>query len=163
MTPAATKAGQPPTVAERSAFLLALLGRVAARRLKDELAETGLKSPHATILIMLRDVGPLSQQDLGERLHVDPSNLVGFLNSLEEDGLVVRRRDPADRRRHIVEVTKQGIDRCPACQAPIDAIEDQLFAGLSGEDRERLHSLLADVVMTMSVEEVPPGDRSDLD
>jgi DNA-binding MarR family transcriptional regulator len=150
---------EPPTLVERSPFLLARLGRVASRRLAEELGATGLKPPQAAILFVLRDIGPLSQQNLGERLHVDPSNLVAFLNALEDEGLIVRKRDPADRRRHIVEITEQGIKRVPVCDDPLCGIEDELFAELDAEEREQLHRLLARVLVTMSVEEPPPdGD-----
>jgi DNA-binding MarR family transcriptional regulator len=147
--------GAGTAVQERSAFLLARLGRVAARRLNDQLAEAGLKPSHAAILLMLRDHGPLSQQELAERLHVDPSNLVILLNALEEAGSLLRRRDPADRRRHIVEITKQGIARVPACYGPVDALEDELFGELSAEDRERLQSILATILANTSLEESP--------
>jgi DNA-binding MarR family transcriptional regulator len=129
--------------AERSAVLLARLGRVAARRLNEQLAaSTGLKPPHASILIMLRDQGPMSQRELGERLKIDPSNLVVFLNALESEGLVARRRDPDDRRRHIVEATDAGLKRLPPCDQAVDALEEELFSDLSAEDRERLHEML---------------------
>lgn len=158
-----TDISESPALTESSAFLLARLGRVAARQLTEELDRTGLKPPHAAILIMLRDSGPMSQQALGERLHVDPSNLVAFLNALEEDGLVVRRRDPADRRRHIVEITKQGLGRCPACFGPVAALEDQLFAGLSAEDRQHLHRMLAQILENMALEDSAPAAAEDFD
>lgn len=146
---------------ERSAFLLARLGRVAGRRLADCLAGTGLKPPHAAILIELRDRGPISQRALGEALNVDPSNLVAFLNALEDEDLLVRRRDPEDRRRHIVEITESGRERVPVCNAPVGELEDELFAGLSEREREQLHSLLERTLATMSVEE-PPASASGL-
>jgi DNA-binding MarR family transcriptional regulator len=141
---------------EASAFMLARLGRVAARQLSDRLAETGLKPPQAVILITLRDLGPMSQQALGDRLHVDPSNLVAFLNALEEEGLVVRRRDPDDRRRHIVEITDRGVERCPTCFGPVADLDDQLLVGLSADEKEALRRMLARVLATMEVEELPP-------
>jgi DNA-binding MarR family transcriptional regulator len=147
---------------DRPVFQLARLGRIASRQLNDYLAVTGLKRPHAVILMELCNLGPTSQQALGERLHVDPSNLVAFLNSLEDDGLLVRRRDPDDRRRHIVEITKEGSGRIPACDQPLDALEDQLFTGLNDDERDQLRQLLGRVLMTMSVEE-PPGDGGDID
>jgi DNA-binding MarR family transcriptional regulator len=148
---------------ESSAFLLARLGRVASRQLTDELLGTGLKPTEASILIMLRDLGPMSQQALGERLHVDPSNLVAFLNALEGEGLLVRKRDPSDRRRHIVEITQQGIKRAPGCDECVVAIEDQLLAGLSAEDREHLHRMLAHVIETMALEESSSDGDGDFD
>jgi DNA-binding MarR family transcriptional regulator len=149
----------PPDVLASTAFLLARLGRVAGRRLNDHLAITGLRPPHAAILIELCAFGPMSQQSLGERLQVDPSNLVGFLNALEEDGLVIRRRAPDDRRRHIVEATEKGVARLPACDRPVDAVEDQLLAGLSPAERRQLHGLLGRILVTMSIDELgPDGD-----
>jgi DNA-binding MarR family transcriptional regulator len=142
---------------EASAFMLARLGRVAARQLSDRLAETGLKPPQALILITLRDLGPMSQQALGDRLRVDPSNLVAFLNALEDEGLILRRRDPEDRRRHIVEITDLGMERCPACFGPVAALDDQLLAGLSADERDALREMLARVLATIEVEEPPPG------
>jgi DNA-binding MarR family transcriptional regulator len=147
----------------RAVFLLARLGRIASRRLSDYLAVTGLKRPHAVILMELRNFGPISQQSLGERLHIDPSNLVTFLNALEDEGLLVRRRDPEDRRRHIVELTQEGLGRVPVCDEPLDALEDQLFAGLGAKDRERLRRLLDRVLVTMSIEEPPPGENGEID
>jgi DNA-binding MarR family transcriptional regulator len=141
---------------EASAFMLARLGRVAARQLSDRLAGTGLKPPEAVILITLRDLGPMSQQALGDRLHVDPSNLVAFLNSLENDGLVVRRRDPEDRRRHIVEITERGIERSPTCFGPVATLDDELLIGLSDDEKEELRDMLARVLATMEVDEPPP-------
>jgi DNA-binding MarR family transcriptional regulator len=155
-------AGTKGDALDRPVFQLARLGRIASRQLNDYLAVTGLKRAHAVVLMELCNLGPMSQQALGERLHVDPSNLVAFLNSLEEDGLLVRRRDPDDRRRHIVEVTKKGAERIPACDAPLDALEDQLFTGLNDDERDQLRQLLGRVLMTMSVEE-PPGDGDEID
>jgi DNA-binding MarR family transcriptional regulator len=147
----------------RPVFLLARLGRIAARQLNDHLAVTGLKRPHAVVLMELRNLGPMSQQALGELLNVDPSNMVAFLNALEDDGLLVRRRDPDDRRRHIVEITQEGMARVPACDDPLDALEDQLFTGLDADQRDQLRALLGRILVTMSIEEPPPGDDGDID
>jgi DNA-binding MarR family transcriptional regulator len=154
--PAATKEVAVPV--EPPAFMLARLGRVAGRLLNEELAAVGLKPPEAAILITLRDHGPVSQQDLGERLHVDPSNLVSFLNALEHDGLVLRRRDPADRRRHIVEITKLGAERVPRCDGPVASLEDQLFAILSPDDRKQFQRILAELLAAMPDEEPAAGN-----
>jgi DNA-binding MarR family transcriptional regulator len=148
---------------ERSAFLLARLGRVAARRLNDELAATGLKPPETAVLIVLRDLGPLSQQALGRHLHVDPSNLVASLNSLESEGLLERRRDPDDRRRHIVEITKQGRKRLPACDDSVDSLEVQLFGGLTEQDRDQLNRILTRILLTAQIEEPSPEKNPSLD
>lgn len=91
------------------------------------------------------DGGQLGQRDLGARLSVDPSVLVALLNALEDRDLVRRRRDPADRRRHIVEITEAGAAAVTKLDAAIGRVEDELFADLNPQERDTLHSLLARV------------------
>lgn len=58
---------------------------------------------------MLRANGGIAgQQEPAAELQVDRTNLVGLLNELEAEGLIVRRRASEDRRRHIVELTVDG-------------------------------------------------------
>jgi MarR family transcriptional regulator, lower aerobic nicotinate degradation pathway regulator len=65
----------------------------------------GLRPRHLIALRLLSEQGPQSQQGLADALSLDPGNVVGLLNELEERELVVRRRDRSDRRRHIVELS----------------------------------------------------------
>jgi DNA-binding MarR family transcriptional regulator len=123
-------------------FLLAHLGRVAKRRFTDALEPTGLNGPQAFALMQLRDLGPISQQDLAERLDLDPSKLVALLNELESAGLAERRRDPIDRRRHIVEISATGRKRLAAAELAMAEFEAHFFAGLSDDEREQLQGLL---------------------
>jgi DNA-binding MarR family transcriptional regulator len=73
---------------------------------------------------------------------IDPSILVTLLNPLEADELVSRRRDPLDRRRHLVTLTPAG-DRLltSAARAQRDT-EDEIFAALDADQREQLRALL---------------------
>jgi DNA-binding MarR family transcriptional regulator len=97
-------------------------------------------------LSLLRERGPLSQQALGEALSLDPSNVVGLLNELEERGHIARQRDPADRRRHIVTLSTAGEQELAATGAALTGIEDDLLKALSPAERTQLHDLLARVV-----------------
>src|SRR5689334_13420518 len=92
---------------ERLSLLLARRGRVMNLRMRQALGVTGLGPKHGTTLLLLQQ-GALSQQQIIESLAVDASAVVAVLNDLERDGLVLRTRDPADRRRHIVAITKLG-------------------------------------------------------
>jgi DNA-binding MarR family transcriptional regulator len=65
-----------------------------------------------------------------------------LLNELEADGLVQRRRDPADRRRHIVELTDAGRQAVTRAEAGQATIEDGLLSGLTPRERATLTSLL---------------------
>ena len=130
----------PPT----AGMLLVKIGRAAERWYTEALKPTGLTPRHLGVLFEVR-ARPTSQQALIESIGVDPSKLVGLLNDLEADGLIVRRRDPEDRRRHIVEVSKEGRARIAAAERAAKAVEDRLFAGLESEQRAELLGLLAQV------------------
>ena len=66
--------------------------------------------------------GPRSQQDLCISMHMDANNCVLMLNDLEELGYVERRRDPADRRRHIVEMTPAGHKAMLAAEQAMESL-----------------------------------------
>ncbi|MFJ7268182.1 MarR family winged helix-turn-helix transcriptional regulator [Streptomyces sp. NPDC099050] len=126
---------------QRLGMLLAWHGSVTQTRMKQALSAAGLTPRHAMTLTHL-DGGPIGQGALAERLEVDPSVLVGILNDLEGDGLVERRRDPADRRRHNVAITDAGTAALAKTNAALDAVELGLFARLSDRDQEALRGLL---------------------
>ena len=120
---------------------LARVGRRAAENAADV-----LRPRHVIALRLLSEQGPVGQQGLAEALSLDPSNVVGLLNELEERALVTRRRDPADRRRHIVELSEKGADELALAATRFGLIEDELFSALSTEERRTLHRLLSRAV-----------------
>jgi DNA-binding MarR family transcriptional regulator len=139
---AAVTAGLLDERATSEGLLLALLGQQAMRRLRAAHIEHDLSPRQFHLLGLLHDHGAMTQRELGNFMDVDPSILVTLLNPLEADGYLSRERDPADRRRHVVTLTRSGrrkLDR--AAQAQRDA-EDELFAGLTTADRDRLRDLL---------------------
>jgi DNA-binding MarR family transcriptional regulator len=135
-------------------FLLAHLGRVAKRRFAEALEPTGLKGPQAFALMRLRDLGPISQQELADKLDLDPSKLVALLNELESDGLAERRRDPCDRRRHIVEISARGHDRLADADRVMADFEVEFFSGLAADELRELQGLLARVAQGASCDEI---------
>jgi len=122
-------------------MLLVKLGRALQHRFNDALKPSELMPRHLQVLDELRE-GPMSQQALAVRVSVDPTNLVDLLNDLEGRHLVRRRRDPVDRRRHIVENSREGEARVDAALAAAAAVEDELLAALDGEQRAQLRELL---------------------
>ena len=115
------------------------------RQFADALKPTELTPGHLMALHLLRDRA-VSQQALCEAVGVDPSKLVGLLNDLEQESLVVRRRHPADRRRHVVEISELGKKRLAAADHAVAAVEKRLLAGLDREQRDQLQGLLSHVV-----------------
>jgi DNA-binding MarR family transcriptional regulator len=121
------------------------LGRITAHRFTEALEPFGIRPRHVAALIELRDRGELTQQSLCGQLHLDPTNLVAILNDLEERGYAIRRRDPEDRRRHLVEVSKKGVAVIEKVSAVMDEVEADLLQGVDPAAREQLEDLLGSI------------------
>jgi DNA-binding MarR family transcriptional regulator len=153
-----------PRVEHQLLPLLDHLARVGRRAAEATMAPGGLRPRHLIALKLLSEQGPSSQQGLVEALRLDPSNVVGLLNELEEPGLITRRRDPADRRRHIVDISVLGQDELALAQARLSCVEDDLLSALSGEERDTLYGLLVRAVGAKSptcAADEPPSSRSE--
>src|SRR5437868_5774548 len=138
-----TKESAPPGIAKQwPTLLLIKLGRITMHRFTEALEPFGIRPRHVAALIELRDRGELSQQSLCGQLHLDPTNLVAILNELEQRGYATRRRDPQDRRRHLVEVSKKGLAVIDKVSEAMDRVEAELLGGLEPADRRRVEGLL---------------------
>jgi DNA-binding MarR family transcriptional regulator len=145
-------AEQPPEeLTQHTGFLLARLGRAVTRHYRSALTPIGLKPRETSALLTLRDDGAMSQQALGTALDIDASNLVVLLNDLEGAGLILRHRDPQDRRRHLVEISKRGSKLICEVEHASMQIEDEFFAALDPDERANLHDLLARVAQSTDV------------
>ncbi|MFR9795660.1 MarR family winged helix-turn-helix transcriptional regulator [Streptomyces sp. MS06] len=93
--------------------------------------------------VLARSEHPLRMRDLSELTGVAARTTTSIVDALERDGLVERVRHPRDRRAYLLRLTEAG-QRCHTEAEEVDrrALE-QATAGLGGEDREQLRSLLA--------------------
>ncbi|HEV7773232.1 MAG TPA: MarR family winged helix-turn-helix transcriptional regulator [Conexibacter sp.] len=121
--------------------LLTRLAKVVYRRSDED--RLGMRLRWYVALSFLNDHDGASQQALGEALCVDANNLVLLLNELEAAEYAERRRDPLDRRRHLVHITVAGrraLDRAERAQ---EDVEDDVLAALDADERATLRELLA--------------------
>jgi DNA-binding MarR family transcriptional regulator len=121
--------------------LLAQLTKVVHRKTTEELL--GMRWRHFIALSVLYDQPALSQQSLCEALVTDPNNCVLLLNEMESIGYVERKRDPVDRRRHIVELTDAGREMFQRGILAREAVEDDVLKALDVDERQTLRALLA--------------------
>src|ERR1700744_3995681 len=89
-------------------------------------------------LAYLRELGSVGQKYFSTVLCLDANNVVLLLNELEAEGLVVRKRDPEDRRRHVVELTDVGLAVLRDAERRMFGVEDELLAALDEEQRAQL-------------------------
>lgn len=121
-------------------LLLTQLSRLVHRRSTPELMGQTLKELAA--LSFLRDFHETTQQALSEGLCVDANYCVLLLNDLESNDLVERRRDPSDRRRHLVTMTERGHAALRRAEAAQQTLEDEILGSLSEGERHELAHLL---------------------
>ena len=126
--------------------MLLRLAKVIHKRSTDE--RLGIKLRQLMVLSYLRAGAPgLQQQQLCEALWLDPNNCVLLLNELEDMGYGERRRDPSDRRRHVVAITDEGRTALERAERAQEEIGDELLSALDDEERATLRSLLSRVVV----------------
>jgi len=142
VTPPTTYGGVLQECRSSPGLLLALLGQVAMRRLRDTHTAYNLKPRQFELLGLLRDYGAVGQRELGETMDVDPSILVTLLNPLEADGFLSRERDPVDRRRHVVKLSAAGQRHFESAMRAQREAEDALFRGLDDDQRQQLSAVL---------------------
>lgn len=93
------------------------------------------------MLASLRELDGLSQQQLGDRIGVDRSDMVRLIDELEGLGQVERARHPSDRRRYRLTLTPRGHKTLVRCEETLAAVTDHVFAALSTDERRTLHRL----------------------
>ncbi len=133
--------------------LLTQLARAVFLRSSVELV--GMNLRNMVVLAYLRDHPGVSQQAMTEHLSMDSNTGVLILNDLEDLEYAERRRDPSDRRRHIVHITDAGLEALELAEVAQGSIEDEILAGLSSTERDQLRRLLVKALEEHAP--APPG------
>ena len=128
-----------------TAFLLKRLGFAVKERWHEAFEPTGLMPQHHAVLSLLDEGARETQATIADALGYDRGHLVGLLDELEEKGFVQRRRDPGDRRRHLVSLTPAGADTLRELRAIAKAVEKEFLAPLDADERRTLHALLLEL------------------
>lgn len=133
------------------AFLLVQLGMHGARQFGERLQPLGLEQRQAGMLVRLAASEGRSQQALAAMLGINATRMVFLVDELEKLGLVERRRNPEDRRSHALYLTGQGRAMLAQVRAVAAEHEQQMSAGLTGEQRAELIALLRQVADTQGL------------
>ena len=121
---------------------LARTARSVSRAFDDALAQAGGSVPRWLVLISLKSQPMRNQRELAEAVGIREATLTHHLNSMDEEGLITRRRDPANRRVHLVELTEAGEAAFQRMRGAATAFDQRLRSGLSGDDVAQMEALL---------------------
>jgi MarR family transcriptional regulator, lower aerobic nicotinate degradation pathway regulator len=132
----------PASLSHWPGYLLTFIAEHATERFEAAVAEHGIRSKHASVLVVVDAEGPMSQRALGRRLRIDKSPMVGLIDDLERLALAERRRSDEDRRVQAIHLTRKGIDVLARVREIADAENARTFDVLDDAEREQLHDLL---------------------
>jgi DNA-binding MarR family transcriptional regulator len=132
----------PEELISSTSFLLKRLGFAVKDKAMEAYERSGLHPYHHAVLAVLDEGSRETQGAIADALGYDRGQLVGLLDELEDRGLVERRRDPADRRRHIVRLTPAGKRALAKLRALARQLDDDFLASLDEEERAQLHALV---------------------
>ncbi len=127
---------------QRIPFLLSQLGAYVAEGFKAKLEPLGIHPRATAVLLALSAADGQSQRELSERLGLHRNVMVTLIDTLEAEGLVKRRPHPGDRRAFAVSLTERARTLLPELDAAGRALEAEVTASLSGEERTVLRRLL---------------------
>ncbi len=139
----AKSAPLPPILSRWTGYLMSRAAQQCRDYFDALAAPLGVKARHFSVMALLGEDTPHSQVEMGERLGVDRNTMVLLLDDLEALDLVTRRRDPRDRRAHLVSLTEQGHQVLDQITEMGRRTNDEVFSPLSPSERAQLHALLS--------------------
>ena len=131
-----------PPSAPPIGFVLSQVSKAVARAFDDAMTEAGGSLPTWLVLLSLMPGGHRPQSDLAQAVGVQGPTLTHHLNGLEEQGLITRTRDRADRRAHQVVLTPEGRTRFLHLRQTAERFDVRLRGDLTGEEVDLLRGLL---------------------
>jgi MarR family transcriptional regulator for hemolysin len=124
-------------------LILHRTARQASRAFDEALGEAGGSLPVWLTLLTMKTHKSANQRELAAAIGIQGATLTHHLNGMETDGLLTRRRDPANRRIHLVELTPAGEATFLRLRDAAVAFDRKLRAGFSEEELASLEQALA--------------------
>ena len=123
-------------------LVLARVARQVSRAFDETLVEAGGSLPVWLVLLNLKIGRAANQRELADAVGVSEATLTHHLNALEKGGVLTRRRDPDNRRVHLVELTDAGEQMFVALRDAAASFDRRLRGGLSADEVATLERLL---------------------
>lgn len=100
-----------------------------------------------TVITLINTNPGLTQKRLSQAINVSPPNLATLLDRLEARGLVLRQRNPADKRSQNLVLTPAGRTLCKKADKTVSELENEATHMLTDDERAALLRLLQKVFL----------------
>ncbi len=126
----------PECLTRYTGFLVAKAHQRLISVFAEECRKQAVEVPHAGILHLLQEFGPMSQQELGRKLRIDRTTMVKLIDALEQQKFARRKNHPLDRRAYLVEITAAGGKVLAAVGKIAERMEAELLVHYSEPERK---------------------------
>jgi MarR family transcriptional regulator, lower aerobic nicotinate degradation pathway regulator len=133
-------------------FLMRKVSQASLEGFAELVARHGLHPLHFGLLSILDAEGPVSQQQLGRQLGIDPSSMVARMDALETLGLVERERSAEDRRAYEISLTPEGRKALKQLRVEASKYGKEFFRALTPKEQEQLNLLLLKLAATVDLD-----------
>ncbi|MBB5157211.1 MarR family winged helix-turn-helix transcriptional regulator [Saccharopolyspora phatthalungensis] len=133
----------PGPVRQPLGLYLTQTAKAISRAFDDALAAAGGSTPVWLVLLSLKTRAVSNQRELAEAVGIQGATLTHHLNAMESDGLLSRRRDPSNRRVHLVELTDEGEAMFHRLRKAATAFDKQLHGDLANTEVSEFKRTLA--------------------
>ena len=135
---------EPLHLDDQLCFALYAATNAVTRSYKPKLAKIGITYPQYILMLVLWQDGSRTISDIARRLKLPANGITPVIDRLEQAGLVVRRRDPVDRRVISIHLTAEGVAlEEQAARAQFEVVcETQLGGAALRVLRDELHAMV---------------------
>lgn len=126
----------------KSLIVLFKASQSLVKNVKESLKDSVLTVNEFTVMEALYTKGELVTQDLADKILIPNSSLTYVLDVLEEKKYIKRVRDPKDRRRQLITLTKDGTKIFKGVYDYHFEYMQKIFTVLSSDERKDLEDML---------------------
>ena len=118
------------------------VAREVSRAFDAALTAAGGSLPEWLVLLALKASPTANQREIAAAVGIQGATLTHHLNGMEAGGLLTRRRDPANRRVHVVELTEAGEELFHRLRTVAVEHDARLREGFADDELVALRGLL---------------------
>jgi DNA-binding MarR family transcriptional regulator len=138
----------PGSITNRTGFLIARAHHRLRERGGHALRTLGIEPRHFGVLAAIAAAGHCSQQQVADRMGVSGPAIVQTVDELDQAALILRDRNPQDRREYILRLTDQGRTHLAQARGALDEIQAEVADLLTERGAADLNALLGRIALT---------------